>query len=349
MPKYLDDILNQPRELLRSLKYTLGPGRAVLLKTAAIVKNAKEIVLTGIGSSWHAGIAIQSVFAMAGRPVHLVDASELLHFGTFPAGAVMIAMSRTGQSVEVVKLLDKAKAASVDVIAITNAPNSALAKQAAVVLPMEAAFDHNVSVTMYSAMLLVGGLLAAASTGKLDGPLENGLAQMIEAAGNKIPSWQASVEKSAWFDIKLPTYFLARGPSLATCYEARLLWEEAAKAPATAMTTGGFRHGPQEMIVAGARIGLWIDQKIMRDQDLALAADLESRGVKVMLIGQDLSQSAADLVLSLPSAPPGCQGAQFLVDVIPAQLAAWREATLRGSDPDNFLLCPYVITTERGL
>jgi glucosamine--fructose-6-phosphate aminotransferase (isomerizing) len=259
-------------------------------------------------------------------------------------------LSRSGNSVEIVKLLDKAARAKAAVIAITNTPESPLAQRAQVVLPMKAAFDHNVSVSMYSALLLVGGLLAAEVTGTLTPALERGLAEMLESAQTSMAGWQEMVEKSEWFDASLPTYFLARGASLSSCHETRLLWEEAAKAPASAMTTGGFRHGPQEMIGgnAGAAIGLWVHERVLREEDLALAGDLKGRGVKVMLIGAEVPESAGDLVFSLPKLPTGCEGWQFLTDIIPAQLASYHMAMLRKADCDNFLYCPYIITSEGG-
>ena len=133
---------------------------------------------------------------------------------------------------------------------------------------------------------------------------------------------------------------------MASCHEARLLWEEAAKAPAAALTTGGFRHGPQEMLRPEFRIGLWIDGERLRSEDLALAGDLCRHGARVMLIGQNLRAESADLVLSLPPIPAPWQ---FLLDIIPAQLAAEQLARLRGEDCDSFRICPYIIEAEGGL
>ena len=50
-----------------------------------------------------------------------------------------------------------------------------------------------------------------------------------------------------------------------TCHEARLLWKEGAKSPATAVGTSSFRHGPQEMFRKDARFALWIDGHRMRE------------------------------------------------------------------------------------
>ena len=51
---------------------------------------AEPILITGIGSSWHAGMAVEALFHAGGRSVALVDASELLHFTRIPPGAAIV-------------------------------------------------------------------------------------------------------------------------------------------------------------------------------------------------------------------------------------------------------------------
>src|SRR5262249_18265274 len=342
----LKDILNEPGELQKSLAHTLGPGRSALETAANLLKGAEAIYITGIGSSWHAGMAVLAMLQAHGRAAVLIDASELLHFARIAPNAAIIALSRSGKSVEIVNLLPLARRAGARIIGITNTPNSPLGQEADVTLPLEAAFDHNVSVTMYSALALVGALLASAALGDLNASVERALAAAVAAVPSAMDRWNEQIAASGWLTPEAPTYFLARGGGLASCHEARLLWEEAAKAPASALTTGGFRHGPQEMLRPETRIGLWIDAERLRSEDLALAADLRKHGARVMLIGQNLLADAADLVLSLPEVPAAWQ---FLTDIIPAQLAAEQLARLRGQDCDSFRICPYIIEAEGGL
>jgi fructoselysine-6-P-deglycase FrlB-like protein len=91
---------------------------------------------------------------------------------------------------------------------------------------------------------------------------------------------------------------------------------------------------------------MWVDGVKMRSQDLTLAKDLRRFGAKVLLIGQELGSDAADLVMNIPTIPALWQ---FLIDIIPIQLAAERLARLRGEDCDSFRICPYIIEEEGGL
>ena len=341
------DILNEPAQLARSLSHMLGAGKPALEAAAAVMRGARSVLITGIGASWHAGMAMQTELLAASVPALLIDASELLHCAEVPEGAAVVLLSRSGKSTEIVQLVEKCRARSAPIIAITNQAESPLAQGSDIVLNISTDFDHAVSVTTYSAIALAGVLLALEATGRSPHPIQAELVQSLSAAAAAIPRWRETIEKSGWLgEGNESTYFLARGASLASCHEARLLWEEAAKKPATALTAGGFRHGPQEIVRKGLRVGIWIDAQRMRTQDLNLVRDLRKLGASVLLIGQQLEETAGDCVLCLPFIPARWQ---FLIDVIPIQIAVERLAAVRGEDPDSFRLCSYIVEDEGGL
>lgn len=345
--RFFQDILKQPTQLAASLSHMLGAGMPALAEAARVMRSGRIIVITGIGASWHAGMGMQAELLAHGFSALLVDASELLHFVEVPESATVVMLSRSGKSTEIVQLIRKCRARSATIIAITNQPDSPLAQGADVVLNTNTDFDHAVSVTTYSAIALAGALLAREATGQSVRSVQDELSQPLLEAKAAIPEWCTAIDRSGWLgDGSGFTYFLGRGASLASCHEARLLWEEAAKRPATALTSGGFRHGPQEIVRNGLRIGIWIDAERMRAQDIELARDLTRLGSKVLLIGQGLEESAAHCVLRLPKITARWQ---FLIDVIPIQIAAERFAALLGEDPDSFRLCSYIVEDEGGL
>src|SRR5438552_10748618 len=107
MTYFLRDILRQPKELRRTIHFLLGPGRASLNAATAAVRAARHVYLTGIGSSWHAALSAGTLFSLGGCPVYQQDASELLEFAALPRNCVAIVISRSGRSIEIVKLLAK--------------------------------------------------------------------------------------------------------------------------------------------------------------------------------------------------------------------------------------------------
>lgn len=346
MTKLLDDIFREPRQLATCVKRLVKSPRKLVHEGANLLHREQTTYVVGVGSSWNAALAVATLLNSAGYPTIAADASELLHFAQIPHGAPFIVLSHSGCSVEIVRLLDKFQAAEAPVIAITNTGDSPLGQQSNVSLLLESPFDHLVSISMYSMLTLVGGLIAETCKGTDLSVLSHELTTSLDLTEARLETWVTQINNSRWSMAETPVYFLARGTSLASCHEARLLWEEAAKTPATALTTGSFRHGSQEMIRPGVRIGLLLQAVTMREEDLQLAADLRKTGVSVLLIGSDLADVTADLVLDLPKTPAGWQ---FLTDIIPLQLAAEFTARHRKEDCDAFRFCPYIIEKEGGL
>ena len=346
MTKLLEDIWREPQQIARSLTYTLGEGQRSLAKAAQILRDADHIALSGMGSSLYAAMAPHATFLAHGRPVGIYDAAELLHFSEIPRRSAVVLLSRSGKSIEITRLITKFRENDTKVIGITNTLDSPLAMQADVVLPMTADFDHRVSISMYSTLAMTATLLALETVRKLDCSVAQQLQESLTNTASALQIWKTQFESQDFIESDAPTYFLARGPSVASCHEARLLWEEAAKAPATAMTTGTFRHGPLEFIRPQVRIGLWIDSEKMRKEDLALARDLREQGANVLVIGQKLPANAGDLVVNLPNI---AEGWQFLIDIIPVQVAAEQLSRRRGENCDAFRFCSYIVEAEGGL
>lgn len=345
MTHFLQDILRQPEELKRAIDYLIGPGNTQISKAANTIRQAGKVYLTGIGASWNAALAAGSIFYSGGRPVYLLDASELL-FAEIPTGSVIVMLSRSGRSIEIVKLLAKARVAKATVIGITNFEDGQLAREAdiPVVVPVRA--DLGISVNTYTVLALVAAAIATAVINSFDARLAMELSRGAAELAAQIPCWQRQLAQTSWLSPGAPYYFLGRGASLASACEAELLWEEGAKSSATAMGTGVFRHGPQEMTTSDTRFAIWIDTYRMREEDLATARDLSALGASVTLIGHGLPAEAADLVLEIPPMPSHWQ---FLLDIVPAQLAAEALAARADVDCDTFRFASYIVEDEHGI
>jgi glutamine---fructose-6-phosphate transaminase (isomerizing) len=343
MTHFLRDILRQPTELRATIDFLNGAGRGRLDEAVAAVRGGRHVYLTGIGSSWHAALTAEPLFSLGGHPVYLRDAAELLQFATLPPNAVLIVISRSGRSAEIVNLLAKARESGATIIGLTNVEDAALAQESQIPLVIPTKLDHAISVNTYTTLAAAAGVLASTVVGSFDGNLAQSLLRAFDETDRAIAGWQQQVADSAWLRPNGIYYFLGRGAGLGSCNETRLMWEEGVKSPATAMGTSSFRHGALEMIAKDMRFAIWIDGQRMREPDLAMARDLKGLGGSVMLIGQRLPQNAADLVFQLPEVPPDWQ---FLIDIIPAQLAAESLSRLSGVDCDCFRLCSFIVEDD---
>jgi len=348
--RFLEDIRREPGELRAILGRLLGAQRAALDEAARSLGAAARPWIAGMGSSFHGGQAIQALFDGAGRPARNADAGELLHFARLQKDDVLLVLSRSGRSVEIAGLLAKAASAGAAVIGVTNDASSPLARAGRPSLLLGARPDANVSVTMYSGVALAGAVAAAMAVGGWQNGLAPALDRALGDAEPAIAVWERAVIAHDWGAHDGPTLLLARGPGLAAALEARQLFEEAAKHPATAHSTGAFRHGPNEVVRPGCRVLLWLPaEPRLRALDLALAADLRRAGANVALVGAELPAGAADLALELPVQHGVPAAWSFLFELMPVRLLVEATARARGVDCDRFDHCPYVVESEEGL
>jgi glucosamine--fructose-6-phosphate aminotransferase (isomerizing) len=346
MTSFLQDILRQPEQLHRALDFLCGPGSQAVQRAASAMQKARHIYLTGMGSSWHAALNAASICHLNGSPAYTLDACDLVQSTLLPPGAVVVIISRSGRSIELGPLMHLARASTAVVVGITNNPDGPLALEADIPIIVPTTPDHGISVNTYSTLGLAAGALASVSAGLFATNTVTSLASTFEKASLMLTTWQQQIADTPWLMPRTPYYFLARRSSIGSAQESRLVWEEGAKTPATAMGTGSFRHGPQEVIAPDIRFCMWIEPTWMRDQDLAVARDLKRLGSQVMLIGQNLPLHTATVTMQMPAMPPQWQ---FLLDVIPAQLAAERLSRLAGVNCDVFRYCSFIVEDDYGL
>jgi len=154
------------RQAINDLHDTLGDEFA---KACQLMLNCRgRIVVTGMGKSGHIGAKIAATLASTGSPAFFVHPGEASHgdLGMFTPDDVVIALSNSGTSAEVVAILPLLKRKGVELIAITARATSALAEAADVVLhiPIEReACPLNLAPTSSTtAQLVLGDALATA-------------------------------------------------------------------------------------------------------------------------------------------------------------------------------------------
>lgn len=347
MTKYFEDIIKQPEQLQLSMDYTFTEGWAEVEKAIKIIRSAKTVYISGIGASWNAGLAIQATFNEVGIPVMLIDTSEFLHFTTIQENSVVILLSRSGQSIEIVNSLSKCRNSKASIISITNSAESILAQKSDVCLLTHVDFDNSISVNTYTSILLTGQLLVSACVGSFSNlEMSKSLHHTFKQVNLEIPRWKEIIDRSGWLGKAYSSYFLARGSSLSSAFESMLIWHEGAKESASAMTTGAFRHGPQEILINRINIGIWIDNQIAREYDFKLVNDISAQGIQLLTIGNNLPVELKGLKIEMPEISYSFQP---VINIIPMQLAADKLAGIKGEDCDSFRFCNFVVEHEGGL
>jgi len=162
--------LDLEREGLDALRATLNQQlREPFRRAVAILAGARgRVIVTGIGKSGHVGQKVAATFASTGTPAFFVHPSEASHgdLGMIMRDDAIVAISWSGESVELGNILTYSRRFKVPLIAITSRSDSALGKQSDVVLEMPRAKEacpHGLAPTTSTTMqLAMGDCLAIA-------------------------------------------------------------------------------------------------------------------------------------------------------------------------------------------
>ncbi len=129
------ETLNIEADAVRTLALKLGDAFLAAHKLLFDVAAKKgRVVVTGMGKSGHIGGKIASTLASTGTPAFFMHPGEASHgdLGMITKDDVVIAISNSGESDEILKLLPQLKRRGTPIIAITGRPTSTLASAAAV-------------------------------------------------------------------------------------------------------------------------------------------------------------------------------------------------------------------------
>lgn len=101
------------------------------LRALSLILNCHgRVIVSGIGKSGHIGCKIASTLASTGTPAFFVHPAEASHgdLGMITADDVMIVISNSGESAELLNILPSIKRQGAKLIAMTGNPNSSLAR-----------------------------------------------------------------------------------------------------------------------------------------------------------------------------------------------------------------------------
>lgn len=159
-------VLTIEAESLQALKERINED---FLKAVEIIHNSKgRVVITGIGKSGLIGRKIAATLASTGTPSFFMHPAEAIHgdLGMVTEDDVVIAISNSGETDEIIRLIPFLKYFNVKIIAITGNTQSTLAKQADVVLDVsvkeEACPFGFIPTASTTATLAMGDALAVA-------------------------------------------------------------------------------------------------------------------------------------------------------------------------------------------
>src|SRR5579885_529806 len=325
------EIRSQPEVIAHLLKHELPVVHQIITRLPPF----DYVFIAARGSSDHAAIYAKYAWAALARcPVALAAPSLHTLYKTSPrlAGALVVGISQSGQSPDIIAVLEEGKRQGRPTLAITNDGASPLAAAADYVVELHAGPERSVAATKtYTAQLAVIALFAALWSGKDEHKkaiLE--LPDAVKSTLQLVSELGPRVERYRYMD---RCVIVGRGYNYVTSFELGLKLKELTYVITTAYSSADFRHGPIATIEPGLPVILIMPRGGTFDDMLELAHELEQRGAELLVISEAeealaLAKTRMPVVTTMP------EWLSPLVTILPGQVFAMHLAITKGFNPD---------------
>lgn len=359
-PNLLADITEQP-QAFRALVAN-GPQRwdeALRRLFPQGVARPRRAILTGMGSSYFAALGVAPAWNRWGLQTTVELTSGLLHYGQgrLQRGDLVVAVSQSGESAEVVGLVGALAGSGVTVLGVTNRSDSSLAGLASASLVMDVPADRSVAVKSHGASLLtllyLGLWLAQRPLDAWQAGADQAIAGLTQdmTRGEEWRRLGRSLVDGAPGG-RPAVAVLGRGPLLSATYEGALLFNEVSKIPAWAEDGGEFRHGVIEVGEPGMIAAVLTTPGPTGDLGLSLIAELLRTGCRVLAclsasLESVLRHQVGPVKLDVLTVSDLPEDFAPLAHVLPFQWMSLGLAEARGLVPGLFRATPPVIREEK--
>ena len=326
----LDEIHQQP-DILDHLMETQA-GMILKIARAIHKTSCSYVFLAARGTSDNAGrYANYTWGSLNALPVALATPSLFSIYHTPPRldGALVVGISQSGQSPDIVSVLEEAHRQGRPTLSIVNSPDSPLAKTSDWIIDISAGIEEAVAATKtYTAELMVVAMLSAALNE--DAEMQKSLAQVsgwVREVLLQAPSISSMAERYRYLE---RCVVLGRGYNYATAFEWSLKLKELSYVVAEPYSTADFQHGPIAIVERGFPVLAIASYGKVYGTTLELLQELrvKQKAELVVISDQDEALRLAQSPMILPAGIP--EWLSPIVAIVPAQLYAHALTAAKG-------------------
>jgi len=328
------EIFEQPLVLARLLENQMAGVREVAL--ALQEREIGYIFLAARGTSDNAGLYAKYLWGAFNRlPIALATPSLFSMYGRPPAlrNALVVGISQSGQSPDIVSVVAEGAQQGAPTLAITNDPDSPLARAAEFVIDVGAGPEEAVAATKtYTAQLLAIAMLSAALSEESD---RVAALQRVPALVQQALALDSTIEQVAErYRYMEQCVVLGRGYNYATAFEWSLKLKELAYVVAEPYSSADFQHGPVAIVSHGFPVFAVVPGGAVFDDMLALLSRLvdENQAELLVISDEEGALSLAHTPLRLPADLP--EWLSPLVSIVMAQLFCYHLTRAKGYDTE---------------
>lgn len=305
-----------------------------------------EILILGSGTSYYLALAVAEwVSRRHAIAVRAVPSCEVVldpHQSQLAPGRrrLVIAISRSGESSELILAVEALQAADTRVLGVSCCAGSSLLRMADQAFLIAEGFEHGlIMLRSFTSMLLA----LQYTFGSVD---DRAALRTLPAAGRALLGVHTghvrALARRRAFDRFV---YLASGASYPIACEASLKAQEMSISTSEAYHSLEYRHGPMATANRDTLLTLFClpDTRL----GLSLARDMKVFGATLLVLGRDADRYAGIADLAVPTPEGLDDGQASLLSLLPLQILAFETAMRKGNDPDAPKNLNKVVILER--
>lgn len=330
-PHFMIKEIHEQSAVLRTIAQSHSDQIADLAK---IVHNAKGTFFIGAGTAYYACLAGTYMFSKTAKAhVNTAVASEFNYLEDFLTDeSLIIALSQSGETIDIVEPLNRAKDRGSKIVAIVNVLGSTIYRMADYKLllgagPEKAVCSTKAYVAKLATLLMLSYAMSKSlsqaksillkTADELDRILEKDSTKKLEKIADRLKK-------------KEHIYAIGRGTSYATALEAALKIKEVSYIHTEGLAGGELKHGTIALIEKGTPVFVFAPKDETYEATLSNAMEIKVRGGYMIGISPSDSEIFDEWI-----EVSDLGDASVIAQIIPVQLISYYLAVMRGFDPDK--------------
>lgn len=309
------------------------------------LKHLNRIQIIACGTSLHAAMIGKYIIEnFCGIAVDVEASSEYIYRKTVTdEHTLVIGVSQSGETADTLTAIKQAKSRGSHVLIITNRPDSAMAREADSLVPVNAGIEVSVAATKSYIAQLVSFYLLALYMAEIKASLDSSVLQSIKSDLMLVPqkieqilSHKENIQKCAQHYANTKDFiYVARGINFPTALEGALKLKEISYINATGYPAGELKHGPIAMLDESMPVLSILMNGSVYEKLLSNSEEAKARNARMIALTNSKSEKLKELFEFIIEVPDIQELLSPLIAMVPLQLIAYYIAEYLGKDVDQ--------------
>ncbi|MGB7696334.1 MAG: glutamine--fructose-6-phosphate transaminase (isomerizing) [Nitrososphaeraceae archaeon] len=329
--KYSHYTLKEIHEQQQTIVKSLDQDKKNLEKFCNIITEAKNIFITGSGTSYHSALLAKQMFSKSKFHVETIMSSEFQYSSDMlDENSVLLAISQSGETADVMESAKAAKDMGAKVLSIVNIPTSSLARLSDSYLEVNCGPEIGVAATksftsQIALLYYVADIIGRKSNGISDSK------EILTKSVREVLELDSQIERVAnQIKDSKDIYILGRSFHFPVGLEGALKIKELSYIHAEGMAAGELKHGPLALIDNNSIVIVIHPNDSTYTDTLSNIHTIKSRGAKIIGISNKRND-VYDYQIIIPTIR---EFLYPLIEVIPLQLLAYYLSICNNANPD---------------